>query len=247
MSQNFVVDVLLETPIIFGKNGLMGDAALAGIAYREHFDPERAIREIPIETVQGIPQISQALCYVPTSRKRESITMIQSIMRSFDHDPDLADILDKMPPRSTRTPSQGKLSNLQNTYRLHHVSDVFFIGRGDIDDVRRWMGRTPALGSQTNKGFGQIVRVEVWQSASKNPWYGMIGLRNGRNTVLRPIPLRFRDLFPDQLDYTQSTETWHNPYFPGHQSAVMEPCMVSPFVIGEGFSPDEIEQLGELA
>jgi hypothetical protein len=242
MSQNLVVDVLLETPVIFGENGLMGDSALAGIAYREHHDHERAIRELPIETFEGVARISQALCYVATSRKKESVTMTQSFMRYVDHDADLADDLIKMPSRSMRTPSQGPLSNLQNTYRTHHVSNVFFIGRGDIGGVRRWMQSTPAIGSQNAKGYGQIVRVEVWPSKSDNPWYGMIGAREGRNTVLR-----LRHLFPAQLDFVESTETWHCPYFPGHESAVLEPCMVSPFVVGEGFSPDDIEMFGQLA
>lgn len=247
MFQNFIAEVFLETPVIFGRSGLMGDSWLAGIAYGEHRDPERAIRELPITLIEDIPQISKALCYVPISRRNDSATLIQSIMRDIDHDPAIADMLAKMPPKSMRTPSQGPLGNVQNSYRLNHLSSLYFIGNGDIDKVRRLMNGVTFMGSQHSKGFGQIVRVEVWSVDSDNPWYGIVGVKAGRNVVLRPVPLRLRDLLPEQLDFLTSTETWHNPYNRGLPGAIVEPCMVPPFNVDEAFSPDDIKRLSHLA
>jgi hypothetical protein len=243
MSQNFVSQIFLETPVIFGIKGLIGDSWLAGIAYREHRDHERAIRELPIAMIDEIPQMSKALCYTPTSRRNEIITFTASIMRDIDHDPDMADILDKMPPKSSRKSDQGSLGNIQTHREVNHLSSLYFLGRGDLAAVERQMNGTSFIGSQISKGFGQIVRVEVWEAESTNPWFGVIGLRHGRNTVLRPIPMRLRHLFPEQLDFVTSTETWHNPYYPGHASAIVEPCMVPPFQRGDSFAPDEIDAL----
>jgi hypothetical protein len=243
MSQNFVSQVFLETPVIFGDKGLIGDSLLAGIAFRECRDHERAIRELPIDMIDGIPQMSKALCYTAISRRDQQVTFTASIMRDLDHNPAMNDILYKMPPKSARKPDQGPWSNIQSHYKRHHISSLYFLGRGDITAVRRRMNSTSFLGSMISKGYGQIVRVEVREVDSANPWFGMIGAKNDRNVVLRPIPLRFRHLFPDQLDFMTSTETWHNPYFPGHQSAVLESCMVPPFQNGESFAPDDIDSL----
>lgn len=246
MLQNFISEVFLETPVIFGKNGLMGDGWLGGIGFRQHRDHERAIRDIPIKLLDGVPQMSKALCYVATTRQNDSVTIIQSIMRSIDHDPEIGRMLSKIPPKSMRTPSQGPLSNLQNTYRLHYLSSLYFMGCGEIDAVRRLMEAVSFMGSQHSKGFGQIIRVEIWPVVTDNPWHGIVGARKGRNVILRPVPLRLRHLFPEQLDFVTSTETWCSPYYRGHQSAVVEPCMVPSFNVDEAFSPEDITSLSHL-
>lgn len=239
MVENFVAEIQTVTPLILGKR-LVGDSLLAGIAFERHGDWRRAIAELPIEAREGVPQMSVALPYNSSTRNATSVTFIRSIMRDMDHDPDLADMLIKMPPKSKLTTETGPFSNLSNTYTTRDITKLYFIGRGDINGVLALLTDATFIGSQRAKGYGEVATVAVWKvnnpAAEGNPWFGIVGKRNGRNAALRPIPKRLESILPPNLDGILSNETWHNPYWPGHESAVSEPCFVPPFMPGEGFS-----------
>ena len=235
MGQNFVAEVTLAAPIILGKR-LVGDSWLAGIAYQQHGDWQRAIAELPIDHIEGIPQMSVALPDYSPTRRSQSVMFIRSFMRDLCHDPDMADMLDKMPSRSMLTPSQGPLSNISNRYLISDVAYLCFLGRGDIAKVEATMRDAKFMGSQKARGFGQIAAVNVRPIDTKNKWFGMVGVRNGRNAALRPIPQRLADHFPPDLDGIVSNETWHNPYCSAYANSVVEPCLVPPFMRGEGFA-----------
>lgn len=247
MYQKFVAQVYLETPVIFGSKGMVGDSLLAGVAFKEHRDPERAIAEVPIVSMDGVAHMSRALCYASNTRQEERITLTASIMRDLDHDPDMVDILKAMPSKTNRKTDQGPLSNIQSRYTLNYINHLYFLGYGDMTEVGRRLNAFPFLGAQVSKGFGQIIRSDIWAVESDNPFFGMVGMKHGRNVVLRPIPVRLRDRFPEQLDFQTGTETWHNPYSPRYKSAELELCMVPPFLNGESFAPDDIVTLCNLA
>lgn len=247
MNQKFVAQTFFETPILFGdKGGLVGDSLLAGVAYREHRDHERAIRELPIAMMDGVAHMSRSLWYTPTTRRESRVTMGASFMRDIDHDRDMIELLDRMPSKSRRRADQGPLSNIQSHYVQTHLSSFYYLGCGDIEKVRRLLNGTSCYGRQISKGHGQIIRTDVFPVDSDNEFFGMVGVRHGRNVVLRPIPLRFRDRFPAQLEFLTSTETWHNPYLPRFPSAKLELCMIPPFQNGESFAPNDIKTLCTL-
>ena len=246
MNQKFIAEITLATPLIADK--LVGDSLLAGIAYQQHHDWRRAIAEVPIAHVADIPQMSMMLPYALATKVTQRVTIYRSIMRDMNHDPDMATMLDKMPPRSYLTTASGPLSNIGNTYSMSDLPKIYFIGCGDIDGVEQLLRSVSFIGSQKAKGYGQVASVNVWPvdnpEAQNNEWFGIVGSRNGRNIALRPIPRRLSHLLPPNVDHILSTETWHNPYHPGWPDSVVEPCWTPPFFEGESFSEHDVS--GEI-
>jgi hypothetical protein len=242
MMANFLLQINFSSRLILRTPLMAGDSLLAGILNERYGgDYVRAISDLPIAHVDGVPQMSVMLPYSLANRSVEPVTHTRSIMRDMDHDRDLHRFLDKMPSKSDLTPQEGPLGNINNTYQTYDIPKVFFIGCGDLDAVYRIAGDAGFIGSQKKRGHGQVSSVHIRPIVSDNPWFGMLGTRAGHNTVLRPIPLRFRDKFPGDLVYSVNNETWHNPYFSGYPNAVVEPCMVPSFMPGESFYEQEIE------
>lgn len=247
MIANFLLQIDLASRIVLRTPLMTADALLAGILFKRYGgDHERAIRELPIEHVEGVPQASVILPYSFAGRAVEHVKHIRSIMRDMDHDPDLATILDRMPAKSDLTPSEGPLSSIDNTYPTYDIPKIFFIGRGDPDEVQRIVADAAFIGPQKHRGHGQVsacrIRTIVAPETAANKWFGIVGSRNERNMVLRPIPLRLRGLLPTDLRFAVSHETWHNPYFSGFPNAVVEDCAVPLFAAGETFYEAEIER-----
>ena len=233
MVENFLAVLSLESPLILNRP-LVGDSLLAGIKFAHCHDPVIAIHDLPVAHVEDVPQIS-VLLLGPIASLRQA-TIIQSMMRDMDHEPDLADMLDKMPPASALNPSSGIFVNIWNTYHILDVRTVFFIGRGDIDRVEQLLKSIPFIGSQHAKGYGQVANVDVIPVDTDNPMYGIVGRQNGRSRMLRPMPTRYSAMIPPDTEYIISTETWKNPYNTRITGAVAEPCMVPHFANGEFFT-----------
>jgi hypothetical protein len=241
--ERFVAEIMLATPLIAPR--LIGDSLLAGIAYQHHQDWQRAIKELPIGHFHGVPQMSVMLPYALATKAVQRVTIYRSFMRDLSHDPDMAHMLDKQPPRSSLNAASGPYSNIGNSYEAYDIPRIYFLGYGDMDAVERTLKNAAFIGSQKAKGYGEVTQVNVWEVthpwAVENEWFGMVGYRDGRNVALRPIPRRLAHLFPSDLVYVLSTETWHNPYHPGYPASVVEPCMTPPFERGESFSVQDIE------
>jgi hypothetical protein len=227
---NFVVAVYLETAIILSEFGLTLDALLAGIAWRQHYDFERAIRELPIAHLHGVPQASIALLGHSEQRRTSFRTIGSSFVRELEQAGDILDSLDRMPPKSLRKPTNGPFKNVQSTYVLTHVPVVYFAARGDLEEVQRALRQTHFIGGQTTKGYGQVTRTEVWAIDNAEPHFGLVANVCGRQTILRPVPMALRQKFPNELDYVTASVTWKNPYNPTWPSARVERCMVPPAV-----------------
>ena len=242
MMTNFLLQIDIASRLILQNPLMAGDSLLAGILTQRYGgDYVRAINDLPIAHVEGVPQMSVMLPYSLANRTVEPVTYTRSIMRDMDHDRDMHRLLDKMPSRSDLTPQEGPLGNINSTYQTYDIPKVYFIGCGYPEAVYRIVSDAGFIGSQKNRGHGQVTSVHIRPIESTNPWFGMIGTRDGRNIVLRPIPFRLRGAFPADLDYAVNNETWHNPYFSGFINSVVEPCMVPGFMPGESFHEQEIE------
>lgn len=239
--QNFIAEIRLASPMIL-RHRLVGDSLLAGLRYGQHHDWERAIAELPIAYLGEVPQMSVLLPYYPASRTTETVTFGRSIMRDMMHNRQLATTLDRMPPQSHLKPATGPFSNIFNTYITSDIPKAYFVGRGDVAGVLNILRSLTFLGCNKAKGWGEIASVDVWPVESNNEWFGVIGRLHDRQVVLRPIPQRFIHVVP-AADHVVNSETWHNPYWPGHAAAVVEPCLVPPFVRDESFTEAELARL----
>lgn len=235
MFENFVAEITLASPLIVSRL-IVGDSLLAGIEGERHGDGDRAIRDLPIAHIEGVPQMSVMLPYTLATARTQKIPIIRSIMRDMMHDPDMAHLLDKPPGRSYLKMDSGPFSTLINFYPLTDLEKLYFVGRGDIDRIRVILENAPFIGSQRHKGFGQVAGVDIWPIDVENNFFGIVGWKNGRVIALRPIPLRLRPHFGNDVDFVLSNETWHNPYRRDLIGAEIEPCMTPPFVSGESFS-----------
>lgn len=245
MTENFVIEISFRTPMLAAAR-LTGDGILAGVAYQEHGDWVRSIAELPVETWKGVPHMSVALPYTYATRNAGRVTIIRSIMRDMDHNPDMANMLHTMPSRSSLRPDSGVLSNISSSYTLYDVPKIYFLGRGDLAQVKAAFDNVPFIGPQHAKGFGEVQHVDAWVAKTNNPFYGIVGRHGDRSAVLRPVPERLREYLPEDVKHVMRRATWHNPYWPGHATAVVEDCLTPNFVTGEGFSVAAIEMLGHL-
>jgi hypothetical protein len=244
MFTNFLLEIRLASQIVLRKPWMTGDSLLAGILNdRYRGNHVRAIAEVTamLDNLHGVPQMSVLLPYSLATREVQSITFIRNIMRDMEHDPELATILNRMPSRSDMTPSMGPLGSIQNNYSAYDLSKVFFIGRGDAETIARIVGDAGFIGPQRNRGCGQVSGVSITAIPTDNPLFGIVGLRNQENVILRPVPMRLRDQLPADLQFNVNDETWHNPYLPTTPGAVVEECMVPTFAAGEAFHNQQIE------
>lgn len=245
MAENFVIEISLKTSMLFAPR-LTGDGLLAGIAYQAHGDWQRSIAELPLEMWEGVPHMSILLPYSYVTRVAERVTLIRSVMRDMDHNPEMADLLQTMPPRSKLRPDSGDFSNVSSSYTVYDIPKIYLLGRGDLDRVKALFDEVAFIGPQHAKGFGEVEHVDAWVAKSNNPLYGIVGRHRGRPAILRPVPKRLHDRLPGDVKHVMRRATWCNPYWPGHATAVVEDCLTPSFVPGEGFSAATIETLGHL-
>lgn len=241
--QNFAVEVNFTIAPILGKR-LLGDSLIAGVLTQMMGgDWEKALAALPIATCDGVPQMSEALLGYPFRAAMNQTVIISSPMRDMSHDPNIPFVLNKMPPKSSLTSARGDFKSEMNSYSWLDIGKLFFLGRGDIDEVTRILRQVRFVGSQRNRGHGQVDHIDVWPVESDNPWFGMIGEVNGATHVLRPIPVRLRETFDltGTLQCALADETWQCPYLPTLSTAVVETCMVPVFRSGTYFTDDQIE------
>jgi hypothetical protein len=241
--QNFAIELSFSVAPILGKR-LLGDSLIAGVLTQMcDGDWEKALAMLPIATCDGVPQMSEALLGYPFRSAMNQTVMISSPMRDIAHDPNISVVLNKMPPKSALTAARGDYKSEMNAYSWLDIDKLFFLGRGDIDALRRILRQLRFVGSQRNRGHGQVDRIDIWPIESDNPRFGIIGDINDRAHVLRPIPVRLRETFdPDgTIAYMLASETWHCPYLPTLSTSVVETCMVPDFRRGIYFTPDQIE------
>jgi CRISPR type IV-associated protein Csf3 len=237
MVSNFLAILNLATPAILNRN-MMGDSMLIGFANEAHGDPIRAIREVPIARTEGVAHASMMFISGVSSRVRRTASFVRSPMRDM-HDPDIIEMLDEIPPKSSLSTQHGDFRSFVKTYDLIDARALFFFGRGDMDAVEYWLGQATNVGSQRHKGYGQISNIDLIPMPDGNEWFAIVGVKNGRNTMLRTFPQRLRHLLPDDVDHMIAHDTWCAPYNSRIEGAVVEPCLSPIFNVSEDFEGEE--------
>jgi hypothetical protein len=237
----FVLDITLRSPIILSYRTML-DSLLIGIGY-ERYGAASPVRDaLPLQMTHGVPHASQMLVSMPDVPLVRSTTLIQSMIRVLSNNALVTDMLQKQPPPSSMSHGSGPNSNVESIYVTHAIPRVTFLGVGDIARVRHLTATLVHLGSQAHKGNGEVEQVSVTEVAADPTWFGIIGQYEGQSVLLRPVPKRLAHLLPRDVYGFDTEETWSYPYFPGHPEAVVEPCLVPPFVHGEGFHRDVIRR-----
>lgn len=239
----FFIEISLSTPIIANRPFICGDSLLAGLQYRRYQgDFVRAINETNLHLAhfEGVPQMSALLPGSLATQEAIPVALIRSIMRDISGT-SLANVLDKMPTRSERTPTDGPFGNIRNSYTAWDMPKIFFIGCGDIVWIKHVLDGAAFIGSQHARGYGEVAKIRIESIETDNPLIGLVGSFDGRNHVLRPIPTRLRAHLPADLNYVTDLTTWHNPYLPGLPTAEVEQCLVPLFETGTGFRLTQVE------
>lgn len=241
----FVLDITLRSPMILSYRTML-DSLLIGLGYERYGAASTVRDQLPLRHTHGVPHASQMLVGMPDVPLVRSTTLIQSMIRVLSNNVLVTEMLDKQPPPSAMSHGSGPNSNVESVYVTHAIPKVTFLGVGDIVQIRNLTTTLVHLGSQAHKGNGEVEQVSVTEVRADPTWFGIIGEYEGQSVVLRPIPKRLVHLLPHGVVGFDTNETWSYPYFPGHPEAIVEPCLVPPFVHGEGFHRDVIRRLYSL-
>jgi hypothetical protein len=237
----FMLEISLRTPIILGHR-LMLDSLLLGVA-RERFG-DTAEREPPLKRAPcGLMHASQALLGTPEVPMHRSTTYVQSFIRVLTNDVAVTSMLQRQPSPSSMSHGSGPNSNIESVYVTSNIPTIYFLGVGNVAQIRRLTLTMVHIGAQAHKGNGEVERAVVHEIDADPTWFGIVGEVDDRLLVLRPVPKRMVSLLPPGVGGFDNTETWHYPYFPGHPKAVVEPCLVPPFSNHDYFYGDRVRRL----
>ena len=238
----FVLDISLRSPMILSYRTML-DSLLIGLGYERYGAASTVREQLPLRFTHGVPHASQLLVGVPDVPMVRSATFIQSMIRVLSNNTLVTDMLEKQPSPSSMSHGSGPNSNVESVYMLHAIPRVTFLGVGDIARIRSLTMTLVHIGSQAHKGNGEVEQVVITEVDTDPEWFGIIGRYEGQSVLLRPVPKRLAHLLPHGVVGFDTNETWSYPYFPGNPEAVVEPCLVPPFVHGEGFHRDTIRAL----
>lgn len=224
----------------------MLDSLVIALGY-ERYGPFSSIADdLPLLISHEIPHASQMLVGVPDVPVVRSTTLVQSFIRVLTTNPMVTEILDRQPAPSLMSHGSGPNSNVESTYLTHNIPRVYFLGVGDIERLQELTLTLAFIGSQCHKGNGEIEQITFTPVDADPTWFGILGTYDGDLVVLRPIPKRLVSLLPKGVYGYYNDETHRAPYFRGHPQAVVEPCLVPPFVHGEGFHRDVVKRMCRL-
>lgn len=238
----FVLEISLRSPIILGHRTML-DSLLIAIGYQRYGIASPVQNDLPLLKTHGLVHGSQMLVGAPDVPLVRTTTYIQQFIRELTTNPSLTMMLDKQPPMSAMSHGSGPNSNVESSYVTHHIPMVSFLGVGDVQRIRALLITLAHMGAQATKGNGEVEQVTVTEVDADPTWFGIVGYYDQQAVVLRPVPKRLVHLLPANVTGFDNDETASYPYFSGHPDAVVEPCLVPPFVHGEGFHQDAIRQI----
>jgi hypothetical protein len=221
----------------------MLDSLLIALGYERYGKDSPMVDDLPLRRVEGITHASQMLVGVPDVPVVRSTTLIQSFVRVLSNNREVTTMLDRQPAQSLMSHGSGPNSNVESVYLTHNIPKVYFLGVGDVARIRALLATLVHLGPQAHKGYGEVEQTMVIELDADPTWFGIIGRYDNQSVVLRPVPKRLVHLLPEDTYGFDSNETWGYPYFPGHPDAIVEPCLVPPFVSTEGFHRDAVRRL----
>jgi len=191
---HFLIRLALVTPLILTHRTTL-DAILAGLIFAETGDLNRALGDVPLAKQEGLWCASSVFLQGPVIN---DVLIAGSSVRPQALD--AAMFRTKTTGRYVNVdPSGGDFRNRQTEMRAHATPAAYFMGQGDLDEVRRLMGAMAGMGKRRASGFGQIdmARSEFIALDYPRP-QGVLMLSDG--TPSRPIPVeawrRLRSLAP---------------------------------------------------
>ncbi len=191
---HFLIRLALVTPVILTHRTTL-DAILAGLIFAETGDLDGAIAAVPLNRQEGVWCGSSVFLQSPVLVDEQ---VAGSMVRPQSLDP--AIFRTKTTGRYVNVdPSGGDFRNRQTFMRSHATPAAYFMGQGDLDEVRRLMSAMAGMGKRRASGFGQIDMARSEFIALDYPrQHGVLMLSDG--TPSRPVPVeawtRLRSLAP---------------------------------------------------
>ena len=183
MSRHFLIRLPLTTPVILTHRTTL-DAILAAQLFDETQDLDYATTRIPLEREHGIWCGSAVFLEKPVLVDE---IVVGSSVRALSLDPAL------IRPKGTGRyvaidPRGGDFRNRQSFMHAHATPAAYFMGRGDLDEVRRLMRTMTGMGKRRNSGYGQIdMAAAEFRLLDYPRAQGTLMLTDG--TPSRPVPV----------------------------------------------------------
>lgn len=189
---NFAIQCSLKAPVMMGMDSqLTLDGVLSALLYQESGDPEAAIRDIPLDQVDGIwcGSIAFFSSLVDTDE-----TVLKRGLTISDLTEDRIDYAARKGKNMTFVEQKkGDYMAIINPYRIVHAEYVIWFGRGDQPEVTRLMERLHHVGKKGGLGFGWVGDVRVTEMDEDYSWAMPDPNHQGRHRAMRPIPLTMWD------------------------------------------------------
>lgn len=152
---NFAISCAIKTPVLLGlDSALTLDSILAALIFRESQDPEKSLRDIPLENVDGIWHGSAAFftsladaSYIELSRRLTVQEMTDDRFAYPAHRGKETPVVDQ---------GRGPYKAVINGYRSIFAERIMWFGRGDLQEVSRLLKNLHTVGKRGNSGYGWV-------------------------------------------------------------------------------------------
>ncbi|MGZ3305924.1 MAG: hypothetical protein ACXU8U_08690 [Asticcacaulis sp.] len=182
-SSHFLIRLALLTPVILTHRTTL-DAILAGLLFDESGDLDHALSALPLARHEGVWCGSSVFLQSPVLTDE---LVLGASVRPVSLDPAL------LRPKKTGRyvaidPSGGDFRNRQTLARAYATPAAYFMGEGDLDEVRRLMRGMTGMGKRRASGYGQIdIEASEFIALDYPRQQGVLMLSDG--TPSRPIPV----------------------------------------------------------
>ena len=184
VAEHFLIRLELKTPVILSHQTTL-DALLAGLKFHETGNLDEALNDLPLRREHGLWCGSSVFLQAPVLTDE---LVLGSSVRHATLDPHL--IRTKKNGRYiTVDPKGGDFRNRQSSVRTYSSPAAYFMGEGNLAEVRRLMMTMTGMGKKRGAGYGQIDLLRSEFVDLEYPrQQGALMLSDG--TPSRPIPVR---------------------------------------------------------
>ena len=183
MAEHFLIRLELKTPVILSHHTTL-DALLAGLKFHESGDLDEALNGLPLRRQHGLWCGSSVFLQAPVLTDE---VVLGSSVRHQALDPYL--IKTKKNGRYIAVDTKGgDFRNRQSFVRTYSSPAAYFMGEGNLAEVRRLMMSMTGMGKKRGAGYGQIdLKRSEFVDLDYPRQQGALMLSDG--TPSRPIPV----------------------------------------------------------
>ncbi len=183
MAGHFLIRLELKTPVVLSYHTTL-DALLAGLKFQETGNLDLTLADLPLRRQMGLWCGSSVFLQAPVLADE---LVLGSAVRPQTLDPFL--IKTKKNGRYGMVdPSGGDFRNRQSFVRAYASPAAYFMGEGDLAEVRRLMSVMTGLGKRRASGYGQVdLQRSEFIDLDYPRQQGALMLSDG--TPSRPIPV----------------------------------------------------------